>query len=357
MAMQVSCEGTAAQQAAAVNTAARAGLFNNAGLDSYTPFKNPPGSGKGLLGDVPPPINNPAAMSFMKTLEAVASQRLGGQNQNFLSAVMNNVNCTGIIQKKSSLLGKSPSLPSQSGGVDCQQGQDFRQMINEIMGVGFGQLAGTVGAYSSSASNMVASVGDYSGGMGLLGGASAVAGVGGDVGLVEDKSSSAAVVQAVGGIGDLSYMGAYGGLMAGNIGTAGNIGLGVDGRTVGGYTDGSTGTGGYPGDGSLNSVVGGGFGTDPGVTMGTAHINRYGGLQSSGGALGLMGQQGGGQVDWSDSTAGHSAVARSLATDSYQCSGNYGSGYTVCADFQFFLCSSCKLLLDWMFFVLRRCVG
>ena len=48
----------------------------NARGKSPQPLVNQPGSGKGLLGDIPAPMmpTDPAAMRFMQTLEAVAAQ-------------------------------------------------------------------------------------------------------------------------------------------------------------------------------------------------------------------------------------------------------------------------------------------
>ena len=101
-----------------------------------TNILNPPGSGKGLLGDVPKPNPNPAAIRFMKTLEAVASQKLGGQNQGFLSALMTNINSNhstmGTIEKKTSLLGEPPQRSQQhdgsGGGMGGQGGGNMGGM-------------------------------------------------------------------------------------------------------------------------------------------------------------------------------------------------------------------------------------
>nr|KAG5705305.1 hypothetical protein BaRGS_010756 [Batillaria attramentaria] len=151
---------TPAGQAAAAAMASISGR-NTAG------FINPPGSGKGLLGDPPKPTPNPAAMRFMQTLEAVASQKLGGQNQGFLSALITNISSNhstiGNIEKKTSLLGDAPA---------SAQRQQQQGMGGGAYGVGnaaFGTGVGT-GNFGNKGGNNYSGFGGYDSGYGDMAG-------------------------------------------------------------------------------------------------------------------------------------------------------------------------------------------
>jgi hypothetical protein len=75
MGMQQNAGGGLENPVAQAAAAAASSLAKHAG-NALSAFLNQPGSGKGLLGDVPKPSmpNDPAALRFMKTLEAVAAQ-------------------------------------------------------------------------------------------------------------------------------------------------------------------------------------------------------------------------------------------------------------------------------------------
>lgn len=153
-----------------VSPVAAAAAAAAASVARHAALVNPPGSGKGLLGDPPRPQPNPAAVRFLQTMEAVASQNFGGQNQGFLSALMTNINAShstmGTIEKKTSLLGEPPARQQQSLSHQQQQKQQgggggFGMGMSR--GAGMGGSMGPMGGTGSNEGSMGSSFGQQQG--------------------------------------------------------------------------------------------------------------------------------------------------------------------------------------------------
>ncbi|XP_076463027.1 uncharacterized protein LOC143295291 isoform X2 [Babylonia areolata] len=282
--------------------AAAAAASSMARHSGGTSLLNPPGSGKGLLGDVPRPNPNPATMRLMKTLEAVASQKMGGQNRGLLSAIMTNINVNPAIaklEKKTSLLGEPPQhLKQQKDGPGGMGGPGGRNMGNMGPSMNMGNMGGNMGG-----------MGNNMGGMGGMGGM--------DMG------------NMMGGMDSMSGgMGNMGGGMGNMGGGMGNMGGGMGGG-MGNMGGGMGNMGG--GMGNMGGNMGGGIGGNMGGGMGG---NMGGGMGGGMGDMSSMGQQGGNKQNWG-SGASQGGMGRAAGgntntankTDSYSTFGNYSGGY------------------------------
>ncbi|KAL8604759.1 hypothetical protein ACOMHN_017718 [Nucella lapillus] len=292
---------------------------------------NPPGSGKGLLGDVPRPKNNPATMRFMKTLEAVASQKIGGQNRGLLSAIMTNINASptiGKLEKKTSLLGEPPQhLRQKDGGMGGPGGRNMGGQGNMGGGMGGMGMGGMdIGSGMGGMDSMGGGIGNMGGGMGNMGGG--MGNMGGGMG-----NMGGGMGNMGGGMGNMGGgMGNMGGGMGNMGGGMGNMGGGMGnmGGGMGNMGGGMANMGGGMGN------MGGGMGNMGGAGMGGSSMaeGMGGNLGGGMGDMSGMGQQGGNKQSWG-SAAGQGNMGRGAGAnpstgnkaDSYSTFGSYSGGY------------------------------
>ncbi|XP_025084583.1 spidroin-1-like isoform X2 [Pomacea canaliculata] len=323
-----------------VSPVAAAAAAAAASVARHAALVNPPGSGKGLLGDPPRPQPNPAAVRFLQTMEAVASQNFGGQNQGFLSALMTNINAShstmGTIEKKTSLLGEPPARQQQSLSHQQQQKQQgggggFGMGMSR--GAGMGGSMGPMGGTGSNEGSMGSSFGQQQGFGGKSWGSGSTSSSGNFGGMGRGLLGSGAKAGGIGGSG-------------GGSGRSGSFGGSGGGSGIGGGFGGSTG-GGFGGSGgegfgiSSNDSFGnnaGGFGSTAGGFGNTAggfgskgasdysfggYDSGYGGNYSGGYGDGTYGDQSGYQYsDYGGDYSGTQDSYNYQASNSY--SGNFG---------------------------------
>ncbi|KAK7495017.1 hypothetical protein BaRGS_00013657 [Batillaria attramentaria] len=292
---------TPAGQAAAAAMASISGR-NTAG------FINPPGSGKGLLGDPPKPTPNPAAMRFMQTLEAVASQKLGGQNQGFLSALITNISSNhstiGNIEKKTSLLGDAPASAQR------QQQQGMGGMGRGGAGAGGGGMGGGMAGGLGGGKGWG---GGAQGGFGGMGGGGRGGGVGGPGGMMGGKMG-----------GNFSGAGgATDGRNFGNFGTGGAYGVGnaAFGTGVGTGNFGNKGGNNYSGFGGYDSGYGDMAGYDTGGYSADEYSQYQQGAYGGGYGEGGFGNQAGFQYSDYEGAYG---MGQDFQGSNANYSGNFG---------------------------------